>query len=246
MKDTLAQYQPISLDEMAGIRLMNRTDTKFVTTMGKLMELLKMASEDYLVQEIDGIRIAAYYTRYFDTPGMDMYEEHHNGRANRQKLRIRSYVDSQLDFLEIKTKDNHGRTKKKRIDAHEEDSLRMDFIATNLRYDAKEMQPKIENYFDRITLVNNKKTERLTIDTNIRFHNMVVDNAMALDNIAIIELKRDGSYSSPVLDMLRDLRIHPMGFSKYCMGMAFTDPTLRRNLFLPRITKINKLMKWTN
>lgn len=246
MKDTLAQYQPISLEEMAGIRLMNRTDTKFVTTMDKLVELLRMASEEYLVQEIDGIRVANYYTRYFDTPDMDMYNEHHNGRCNRQKLRIRSYVDSQLDFLEVKTKDNHGRTKKKRIDAHEADSMRVDFIARNLRYDVAEMQPKIENYFNRITLVNKKKTERLTIDTNIRFHNIVVDNAIALDKIVIIELKRDGSYSSPVLNMLRELRIHPMGFSKYCMGMAMTDPTLRRNLFLPRITRINKLMRWTN
>lgn len=245
MKDILAGYQPISLEEMSGIRLMNRTDTKFVTTIDKLISLLHMAAGEYRVQEIDGIRVASYYTKYFDTPTMDMYQAHHNGHTNRQKLRIRSYVDSQLDFLEVKTKDNHGRTRKKRIDAHENDTVRTDFLSKNLRYDAADMQPKIENYFDRITLVNNQLTERLTIDSNIRFHNIIEDNTLALNNIVIIELKRDGTYSSPVLDMLRQLRIHPMGFSKYCMGMAMTTPTLRRNLFLPRITKINKLL-WTN
>ena len=94
---------------MSGIRLMNRTDTKFVTNIATLRKLLKLAVWQYRAQEIEGKRQARYYTMYFDTPDMQMYTCHHSGHANRQKLRIRSYVDSGLNFLEVKTKNNHTR-----------------------------------------------------------------------------------------------------------------------------------------
>ena len=111
----LAQLQPISLDEMSGIKLMNRTDTKFVTSKRKLAELLELAQGKYFAQQIDGERIANYRTIYWDTPAHLFYTEHHNGRQPRQKIRVRTYVDSDMTFLEVKTKNNHGRTKKKRI-----------------------------------------------------------------------------------------------------------------------------------
>lgn len=47
----LSSYYSISLDEMSGIRLMNRTDTKFVTTLPRLRLLLDMAHNDYNNQQ---------------------------------------------------------------------------------------------------------------------------------------------------------------------------------------------------
>ena len=41
----LHKLKPITLEEMSGIRLMNRTDTKFVTNKAKLEQLLEMADE---------------------------------------------------------------------------------------------------------------------------------------------------------------------------------------------------------
>ena len=58
MEDILRQYAPITLDEMTGVKLLNRTDTKFVTNVPTLMRLLEMACGDYYVQDIDGVRIA--------------------------------------------------------------------------------------------------------------------------------------------------------------------------------------------
>ena len=54
MKELLNNFDPITLEQMSAIRLMNRTDTKFVTTLPKLEQLLTMAKDDYFVQEIDG------------------------------------------------------------------------------------------------------------------------------------------------------------------------------------------------
>ena len=257
--EILTTYDPITLDEMKGIRLMNRTDTKFVTTMGQLEKFLVMAGDQYYAQDVHGKRVAPYYTVYFDTVYFDMYNVHHTGRANRQKLRIRSYVDSGHNFLEIKTKNNHKRTKKRRVLVEGFDPLHprydlifdngrpgaeavcTDFMHQYLGYSPQTLREQLENRFDRITLVNKQKTERLTIDTNLRFHNLVTGKDASFDGIVIIELKRDGLAFSPVLEMLRRLRIKPMGFSKYCMGSALTNGTLRTNRFLPRLRMIDKL-----
>lgn len=263
MLDILNHYDPITLDEMSGIKLMNRTDTKFVTNETMLRRLLVSAADEYYVQEVEGRRLSSYYTLYFDTPRCDMYLNHHNGRLNRQKLRIRSYMDVGLDFLEVKTKNNHGRTKKKRVAIDTFDHIHTGslanvcgygdvfpvdgagyagFISTYLGYDPTDISSKIENRFKRITLVNKGKTERLTIDLNISFRNIAVGRRKTLNNIVIIELKRDGLVYSPILEKLLDLRIKPMGFSKYCMGMAMTDDSLKQNRFMKRMTKINKII----
>ena len=60
----LSRLEPITLEQMSGIRLMNRTDTKFVTSKEKLIQLLEMAQGKYYAQSIDGNRIARYITTY--------------------------------------------------------------------------------------------------------------------------------------------------------------------------------------
>ncbi len=243
---------------MSAVRLMNRTDTKFVTSYAKALSLLSAAKDDYFVQEIDGRRIAEYYTVYFDTPQYDMFRCHERGKVNRQKLRIRSYVDSNLSFLEVKTKDNHLRTKKRRMPmvnfdpvhprrdilfggAEEELAECENFIGEHLRYAAESLTERIENRFERITLVNKAKTERLTIDMHVRFHNLITNQRLALNNIVIIELKRDGLQPSPILSLLRRMRIKPLGFSKYCVGTAITFPTLPQNRLKQRLRNIQRI-----
>ncbi|MBR5103036.1 MAG: polyphosphate polymerase domain-containing protein [Muribaculaceae bacterium] len=263
MKDLLSKYDTITLDEMSGIKLMNRTDTKFVTSVPRLMQLLDLAKTEYRAQIIDGNLIANYYTRYFDTAECTMYRMHHNGHKNRQKLRIRSYIDTGINYLEVKTKNNHGRTKKKRVEMVDFDPENtayglhfdanadhnegyVDFLNTYLRYDPQSMVEQLENHFKRVTLVNKAKTERLTIDTGLAINNIVTGNAISLDEIAIIELKRDGLQPSPILGMLRQLRIMPHGFSKYCMGQAMTNPNLRCNRFKERLRDIDRIMTGKN
>jgi hypothetical protein len=42
--------------------------------------------------------------------------------------------------------------------------------------------------------------------------------------------------------MLRQLRIHPHGFSKYCMGSALTNPELSVNRFKRKLIEIKKIV----
>ncbi len=233
---------------MSGVKLMNRTDTKFVTNLQKLMQLLEMARPDYDVQEIDGQRNLEYDTTYYDTEQFDMYAVHQHGHTNRQKIRFRTYCISGLQFMEIKTKNNHGRTKKKRMEVSDMDLLdaeKRDFIGKHLHYDVNQLQPALNNHFSRITLVNKAKTERLTIDSGLRFNNLQSGEQLDMGQLVIIELKRDGLVFSPVLEMLRRLRIQPHGFSKYCMGSALTGrDVLPVNRFKRKLIEVNKLVNF--
>ena len=247
-------FEPISLAQMESVKLMNRIDTKYVVPISVLPLILEDAKADYYVQEIDGKRIATYDTMYYDTEGLDMYIRHHDRQLVRQKIRVRQYVDSDLTFLEIKRKNNKGRTKKKRIsvpgfDIHGETfgnskhSLWSvaDYIEAKSRYVWSELSPKLRTLFHRITLVNKAKTERLTIDMNLVWDNMVSGEKKTYRELVIIELKRDGNQPSKMTHIMLDHRIHPFKISKYCIGTALTTPGIKKNRFKSKIHKIEKL-----
>ena len=246
MDELLKPFETITLEEMKSVKLMNRTDTKFVTNTSKLYQLLKMAQQDYYVQVIDGERNLGYDTTYFDTTAFDMYNMHQSGHLKRQKIRFRTYYINHLQFMEVKTKNNHGRTKKKRIEVSDmdlNDEEKRQFLHKHLRYDVEKLQPVLSNHFSRVTLVNKGMTERLTIDTGLNFHNVLNGSDKDMGQLVVIELKRDGLVYSPVLQMLRQLRIQPHGFSKYCMGSALTGQDhLPVNRFKCKLIEINKLV----
>lgn len=238
---------PISLEDMNSVRLMNRVDSKYVAHISKIRQLLTLLTEDFFIQEIDGHFNMPYSTCYFDTHEADMFYQHHRGKKPRQKIRTRIYEGSiEIPFLEIKAKDNKGRTKKKRV-AMEQGALMenyLDFLGKHSDYAEQELVPRMENHFYRITLVNKEKTERVTIDTNLDFHNLKTGRKASLHDIGIIEWKRDGnSMKSKLGFYLRELRIKPSGFSKYCIGMALTDSNLRQNRLKPKIRMIEKIAR---
>jgi hypothetical protein len=101
----------------------------------------------------------------------------------------------------------------------------------------------MHNYFRRVTLVNKGKTERLTIDSSLQFHNVLTHTDRDMGQLVIIELKRDGQVFSPVLDMLRQLHIHPHGFSKYCMGAALTNELLPVNRFKEKLRDVERILE---
>ena len=111
----ITDFLPISLDEMDDVKLMSRTDTKFAFKANKMPLLLQKLLPFYRVLAIDGKLIHDYKSLYFDTDDRKFYLDHHNGRVNRNKIRFREYVGSKLAFLEIKLKNNKGKTIKKRM-----------------------------------------------------------------------------------------------------------------------------------
>ena len=251
LDDILNEMEPISLDDMSAVKMMNRIDTKYVAddlTVNKLFELIK---DEYYVQEIDGKRISAYDSVYYDTADNHMYIIHQDKKLKRDKLRVRNYVDTGTYFCEVKHKNNHGRTKKKRIEVGEgvfvdlkSDAATREFVENQLpTYDFDGFVKKLSTAFERVTVVNKGKTERITIDFNVRFHNFENGNECGIAPLVIIELKRDGQCESFFQKTLFELRVKPLSISKYCIGRALTDKTLKQNRFKKKIIKLEKLKK---
>lgn len=240
----IEDFRTITLEEMGKVRLMNRVDSKYLTSIDRIQALLRAAAKDFYIQEIDGHSIMPYYTRYYDTPDADMYYQHQRGKKTRQKIRVRQYEETATaPFLEIKSKNNKGRTRKKRISIEGpiETPICEEFLTDNSAYDPSRLQPRIENHFYRMTLVNKDMTERITIDTDLEFRNLLTGLRVRLPAVGIIEWKRDGlSDKSSLATILRDLRLHPLGFSKYCIGMAATDPSLPQNRLKKKLRLLSR------
>ena len=249
IRRTLAEMDGITLDEMDSIKLMNRVDTKFLTTVTTLGEILRRAAALYRVLETGGSRIAGYDTLYYDTDDYRMYLDHQNRRLNRRKIRTRTYLSSGDTYLEIKRKNNKGRTRKKRIaiPAGEFHSLAGDnaaeaFISAKTEFSTTCISPSTRTEFSRITLVNNAMTERLTIDSGLKFENLRTGAKSDLADAVIIELKQDGYCHSDIRDILLDLRVKPTRVSKYCIGTVLTVPDIKKSRFIKKIRTIEKLI----
>jgi len=241
--DSLELFDPISLQEMDGVRLLDRVDIKFMFNLEQLPEILSLSAPYYKALTIAGMRFGHYETRYFDTPDYEMYTKHHNGKLNRYKIRFRTYVDSDLNFFEIKFKTNTGRTKKLRIKNNSNefqidgDSKRL--LENKTNYQANSLQQAIQVNYNRITLVSKNCTERLTLDfgmTDIYNH-----HCHDLPNLVIAEVKQDRAQNSPFIELMKSKHIGNSALSKYCLGVASCIPNVKTNQFKSKLLHVNKL-----
>jgi len=244
----LEALQPITLEEMDSVKLLNRIDSKYLTNEATLVKVLEdAAAAGYRALVTEGEKISPYSSIYYDTAALKMFCDHHNRRLVRQKVRTRVYVNSGIAFLEIKRKNNKGRTKKKRMNIPQEnmmnfavDPVAADFVREKSWFTAPELSPVLETAFRRITLVNPAKTERLTIDTALKFQNFRTGHKTTLQDTVIIELKQDGRAASQMKNILLDHRVKPARVSKYCIALTLTDPEAKSCRFKIKVRKIEK------
>lgn len=247
MKDfnqIIKELDPISLEEMDTVKLMNRTDTKFTMNALLLPEILEKCKDDYRILEVRSIRAASYKTLYFDTDKINFFTDHHNERPSRYKVRIRNYVESGLFFLEIKHK-KEGRTIKSRVKVNSFESpltAQSENFVNETMGAEKNLFPVLWNNFKRITLVNKTEKERLTIDIQVGFDSN--GKQLSLDSLVIAEVKQERiNRNSKFIRLMREYCIRETGISKYCLGTVLTNPNAKYNNFKAKILTLNKIMK---
>ncbi len=239
----IASFDPITLERMEEVKLLNRVDSKFAFRAGQLPLLLEQMQRDYFVLEIDGVRLQHYDTLYFDTDDHRLYLNHHNKRANRFKVRSRRYSESGVAYFEIKFKTNKGRTNKirnKQKGLREEIAGKQaDLLREGTGMEPDSLRPALQIFFSRITLANRALTERVTIDTGLTFRNGSGEHAFP--GVVIAELKQDRSAASPLSELLHGHHIRPCRVSKYCIGLASVNPAIRQNNFKRKLLNLKKL-----
>jgi len=242
----LNRMAPTTLAELDAVALLNRVDTKFLMTGAQLLEILPSLASQYRVLDVQGRRVHQYRTLYFDTPDLDLYRMHNSSRAVRHKVRSRAYVDSGLSFFEIKSKTAAHRTVKHRLatpqlvtDLTPETGA---FVMANLGPLGESLQPTLSNDFFRVTLMDKRQTERLTLDLNIQFD---CDGRTAvLPGIVIAELKQgDPNQRSAFAAAMRASKLALSSISKYCAGVRLLVSDIEHETSAKMLASIEKLTR---
>jgi len=246
LEKALSLFQSHGLNDLDAANLMNRVDSKFVLPISFLPDLLAQLNAHYSVLEINNKRISTYYNQYFDTPELAFYQDHHNGKLNRYKVRRRHYVDTDTEFLEVKLKNNKKRTIKSRIKLSglpNENEHCTQFIEEKFQTNITNLDISQQSGYKRIALANEAQAERLTLDFDLWYQNRRGNNNVKLPGFFIAELKQNKkSKRSPFYQMMSVNNISPTPFSKYCIGCALLySASIKSNQFKPVLSQIEKL-----
>lgn len=251
----LAGFQRHSLIEQNAVALMDRVDDKYLIPISDLANLLQNLSGQYSVLNHQGQTVFPYDTEYFDDDALSFYRQHHNGQLSRKKIRLRHYLSSQCCYLEVKTKNNKKRTIKQRnlISDFPKDKRLKDLSALQLqrmldRSDVlleheRTLRPRLMVNYQRLTLMNSANHERLTIDLNVRFQSLLNGESITLNDVAIIELKRNSKpQASRFRQWIKHHHVQTIQFSKYCLGSLLTHgERLKSNGFKATLLQLHAL-----
>ena len=138
-------------------------------------------------------------------------------------------------------KSNKGRTSKRRIAISKNSSEACDWIPQHAPFKTEELSPALTSSFERVSLVNNAQTERVTLDFNLQFNTPSGKASPVYDRIAIVELKQNKSSASPLRNYLRGKNIRPNSVSKYCMGILLTGVETTFKQYKPKYSKFIKI-----
>ena len=117
-----------------------------------------------------------------------------------------------------------------------------EYLARHSWFTVGDIHPVLSTAFNRITLVNSARTERLTIDTALFFSNFQTGKKASLEDAVIIELKQDGHAASQMKGILLSHRVKPLRVSKYCMAVTLTEPSVKSGRFKVKVRRIEKII----
>lgn len=171
----LSKRPSVGLQAIESVALMDRYDSKFLAPTDWLPEVLSDLTKHHVLQIADQ-HLTRYNNLYFDTPSNECLKEHVRGRTNRFKVRIRQYENTKMAFLEVKLRDVYGKTTKRRLPRNSEllwnDAFTEHetvFLREHLGDIADELTPSLQSRFDRFTLVDLDRGDRITFDQNLQF-----------------------------------------------------------------------------
>jgi hypothetical protein len=225
----------ITLQELNAVAsLQTRVDRKYALTAGEAHGILGRLPVATRVLELDGVRALAYESMYFDTPDLASFRMAAHARRRRFKLRTRAYLESDVAFLELKTRGARSTTVKDRLpyDIHSRDALTTDGrtyaepALEELHIDVGDLGATLATRYRRTTLLL-PGGSRATVDTELEWED-ASGGVLRRPDLVIVETKSAGAASE--LDRLLWAHGHrPASLSKYGTGLAALRPALPAN-----------------
>ncbi|MDG2311134.1 MAG: polyphosphate polymerase domain-containing protein [Flavobacteriales bacterium] len=248
----------IGLQELEDVALTDRSEKKYIIPIAWCGDISTNLSKDYSILEIKKKRQFRYDNLYFDTPQNICLQDHIRGRKNRFKVRIRSYSNSNISFLEVKSRNVYGRSQKMRIQRTSEKwdspftTKEQAFLAKCVPF-AAELKPVLYSSYSRYTIANLEKGERITFDTNLEYKTLTGETFKPLDGLAIVELKQgETDRRSPLMSIFRNRtdRKSPLGrtirISKYILGRLHTNKDLSARAYHESLKELTRAKRVGN
>ena len=232
---------------LAVAELQRRFDHKYVVPVHRLAELIASLASELQVLEVAGRRSTAYTSVYFDTPELRTYRDHLKQRRRRFKIRTRHYGEPAAAMLEVKCKTGRGETIKYRW-AHPGTTpehlgptgrhLVGQALRTEYGFDLPDGLDRVATTrFDRVTLLDLRAAERITIDLGLTFD--ANDRRIQLGvGHAVVETK-SARRRGPATAAMASLGLRPDRVSKYCLGIAAAHDRVRGNPWLPVLRRLD-------
>lgn len=215
------------MPEMA--QLQTRRDRKYLLTKSQLASILETHSANLLAVHDSSTLISNYETIYFDTEDFLLHRAAAFNRRNRFKIRVRSYLDNQTTFLELKLKTSRSRTQKIRElwdyeSRSELEFAKLDWFEDQLKLKGLDLPNGLRgaqtNTFSRVTLLSSDFTTRITIDSDLRVNDSTI---LRNSDSVIVETKTNGHASELDLALWR-IGVRPQRISKNGIGIALFHP----------------------
>lgn len=224
--DLIAGLEPVGLQAVQDTAdLQTRIDKKYLIPVATLGTLVRALEPSLTVLEIDGQHAFDYESVYFDTPGLQLYRDHVQGRRHRYKVRTRHYLNSGLCLLEVKAKGGRTQTVKHRLPWTQDHSRRivgsgLDFVDGFLRGrpEADSLIPVVTSRYRRATLVDFEHGLRITCDIDLEFDASGRGFVVPAGHVLVETKSRTGRAEPDRL--LHRLGARDLSVSKYCAGIA--------------------------
>lgn len=233
----LGELPTIGLEELnAAAALQTRIDRKYLVPAEKFTQLFNGFQAEMYVLDSNGLRIFPYDSVYFDTPDLRSYFLAAHGRRRRWKVRTRSYLDSGVSFLEVKTEGSRSATVKERIPYDPADRSIItaegaQYIAETLRGTGQSppagLAPVLETVYGRITLYLPASNSRATIDLDVAW-SLPGQAPLVMSDQVVVETK-SGSAPGQLDKYLWHNGVRPARISKFATGLATLMPQLPGN-----------------
>ncbi len=230
---TLDHLAAITLQELiAQAPALTRIDRKYLVPETLVPALFGDLDSSARVLEINGDREFDYRSLYFDSPSLESFRGAGQRRRRRFKVRIRTYLTSGENYLEVKTRGPRGTTVKERepyaactyLDRWGRSYLEDRFVHAGVTTSVEALQPVLLTAYRRSTLTVG--ADRATIDTGLswaRPHGPTLTTT----GLAVIETKAGSTPTA--LDRLLWRHGHrPVRMSKFGAGLALLHPDLPR------------------
>ena len=196
--------------------LLTRMDRKYLVPPGDTQHVIDYLAPRAQVLQIDGLRHFRYASTYFDTPGLDAFFLAARKRRRRYKIRTRTYLDSGLCFLEVKTNGSREATVKDRFKYDPDDADRVTpdgrlFVIERLvesgtcapdeaRMIADALVPVMDSTYSRTTLHLPYDEARATFDTQLTWDlfgpdGKRLEQGVSVDHLNVVETKNPSTAS---------------------------------------------------